>query len=205
MGDEKSENTKQKPSMLPLQNKKGAVDQGRAERHYEGNESTSMPGTVAEECTDAAQYAVYGANENIPRLQRFRSKWILCRRVRPVVPVLRGPMPHRGVKSQEQRARLLSLYLRPWVMQETEATIYVPHIRDLDAVRLHAKGEATYPHPVKRHRLTRRTTPSEVPWATRSYARAWQNYIRGNVVSEYSACLIQSFLTIMSGTGTGAR
>ena len=35
--------------------------------HYEVNESTSMPGTVAEECTDAAQYAVYGANENIPR------------------------------------------------------------------------------------------------------------------------------------------
>ena len=30
-------------------------------RHYEGNESTSMPGTVAEECTDAAQYAVYSA------------------------------------------------------------------------------------------------------------------------------------------------
>ena len=32
MGDEKSENTKQKPSMLPLHNKKEAVDQGRAER-----------------------------------------------------------------------------------------------------------------------------------------------------------------------------
>ena len=30
---------------------------------------------------------------------------------------------------------------------------------------------------------------------------AWQTYIRGNVVSEYSARLIQSFLTIMSGTG----
>ena len=169
--------------------------------HYEVNESTSMPGTVAEECTNAEQYVVYGRNENIPHLQRFRSEWILCRRVRPVVPVLRGPMPHRGVKSQEQRARLLSLYLRPWVMQETEATIYVPHIRDLDAVRLHAKGEATYPHPVKRHRLTCCTTPSDVPWATRSYARAWQTYIRGNVVSEYSARLIQSFLTIMSGTG----
>ena len=59
MGDEKSEYTKQKPSMLPMHNQKEAIDQGRAERHYERNESTSMPGTVAEECTDAAQYAVY--------------------------------------------------------------------------------------------------------------------------------------------------
>ena len=61
MGDEKSGYTKQRPSMLPLHNKKEAVDQGRAERRYEGNEPTSMPGTVAEECTDAAQYAVYSA------------------------------------------------------------------------------------------------------------------------------------------------
>ena len=40
-----------------------------------------------------------------------------------------------------------------------------------------------------------------MPWAARSYARAWRSYIRGNVVSEYSARLIQSFLTILSGTG----
>ena len=46
-------------------------------------------------------------------------------------------MPHRGVKCKEQRARLLSLYLRPWVMQQADATIYVPHIGDLDAVQLH--------------------------------------------------------------------
>ena len=96
--------------------------------HYEVNESASKPGELDAECPDAAQYAVYGSNESIPQLQWYRSKWILRRRARPVVPVLRGPMPHRGVKCKEQRARLLSLYLRPWVMQHANATVYVPHI-----------------------------------------------------------------------------
>ena len=134
-------------------------------------------------------------------LAAVRSQWILRRRGRPVVPVLRGPMPHRGVKCKEQRARLLSLYFRPWVMRHAVATIYVPHIGGLDAVQLNAKNEPAYPQAVKRLRLRRRTLCSEIPWATRSYDRAWQSYIRGNVVSEYSARLIQTFLTIMSGTG----
>ena len=169
--------------------------------HYEVNESTSMPGELAAECCDAAQYAVYGSDDRIPHLQRFRSLWILRRRDRPVVPVLRGPMPHRGVKSREQRARLLSLYLRPWVMQHAQATIYVPHIRNLDEVRLLASSEPAYPQPIKRCRVRARTPPSDLPWATRSYDRAWRSYIRGNVVSECSARLIQTFLTIMAGTG----
>ena len=77
----------------------------------------------------------------------------------------------------------------------------MPHIGDLDAVQLHGSDEPAYPEPVKRVRFTRRTPCSELPWATRSYHRAWQRYIRGNVVSEYGARIIQTFLTVMSGTG----
>ena len=79
--------------------------------HYEVNESRSVPGELVAECEEAARYAVYISDERTPRLQRFRSQWILRRRARPVVPVLRGPLPHRGVKCREQRARLMSLYL----------------------------------------------------------------------------------------------
>ena len=86
-------------------------------------------------------------------------------------------------------------------MQHAQTTIYVPHIRNLDEVRLLASSEPAYPQPMKRCRVRGRTPLSDLPWATRSYDRAWQSYIRGNVVSESSARLIQTFLTIMAGTG----
>ena len=145
--------------------------------HYEVNESTSMPGELAAECSDAAEYAVYGSDERILHLQRFRSQWILRRRGRPVVPVLRGPMPHRGVKRREQRAPLLSVYLRPWVMQHAHATIYVPHIRNLHEVRLLASSEPTYPQPMKRYRVRGRRPLSDLPWATRSLKLFWRSWL----------------------------
>jgi hypothetical protein len=48
--------------------------------HYEVNESASKPGELDARCPDAAQYAVYGRDESLPQLQRFRSNWILRRR-----------------------------------------------------------------------------------------------------------------------------
>ena len=86
-------------------------------------------------------------------------------------------------------------------MQHAHATIYVPHISNLDLVGLLASSEAGYPLPMKRYRTRHKKPPSDVPWATQSYERAWRSYIQGNVVSEYSARLIQTFLTIMGGTG----
>ena len=54
---------------------------------------------------------------------------------------------------------------------------------------------------MKRCRVTSKTPSAELAWATRSYDRAWRSYIRGNVVSDYSARLIGNYLTMMAGTG----
>ena len=111
-----------------------------------------------------------------------------------MVPVLRGPMPHRGIKDKEKRSRLLSLYLRPWVMLRTHATDQVPRISNLNLCVLRSSNEEQYPSTVKRLRVTgRRSVTSDQRWCTRSYDNAWRSYIQGNVASEYSARIIKIF------------
>ena len=90
--------------------------------HYEVNYSATVPYRLVSECPDHDTYCVYPTDQSVPKLTCFRCQWILRRRQRPVVPVLRGPMPHRGIKDKEKRSRLLCLYLRPWVMLRTHAT-----------------------------------------------------------------------------------
>ena len=147
--------------------------------HYEVNASSTSMGKLSEDCADADKYAVYCSDERIPESQRFRSQWILRKRERPAVPVLHEPVPHRGIKCKEKRACLLSLYLRPWTMLQSYANIYVPRVKDLDQVRLLPSTNASYPLPMKRYRIRTRTSVSDVPWATRSYERAWRSYIKG--------------------------
>ena len=139
------------------------------------------------ECPDHDTYCVYPTDLSVPELTCFRSQWILRRRQRPVVPVLRGPMPHRGIKDKEKRSRLLCLYLRPWVMLRTHATDHVPRISNLNLCVLRSSGKDQYPAAIKRLRVTgRRSLTPDLRWVTRSYEEAWKNYIHGNIVSDYS-------------------
>ena len=170
--------------------------------HYEVNDSATTPHRLVSDCPDHALYCVYPTDPSVPDLSCFRSQWILRRRQRPVVPVLRGPMPHRGIKDKEKRSRLLSLYLRPWVMLRSHATDHVAHISNLNLCVLRSSQEEQYPSTIKRLRMTgRRSVTSDQRWCTRSYENAWRNYIQGNVVSEHSVRIIKNFLTLIAGTG----
>ena len=54
---------------------------------------------------------------------------------KPMVPCAENtPLPNRK-QSKQQRAKLFSVYLRPWTLIATEATDAKPYIADLDEVK----------------------------------------------------------------------
>ena len=110
-----------------------------------------------------------------PVLQRFRHEWIMVPHSRPRVPVFANTkMPRAGMKDEE-KARLCSLYWRPWTLcADFSQTPHVPHLLQM---RL-------YPAPIVRHRL-RAKSRAPADETEPSYADSWGRYIRGNVVSEH--------------------
>ena len=62
---------------------------------------------------------------------KFRHSWILMRRHVPMVPCPeRCPLPGRRM-SKDVRAKLLSVYFRPWTLVRRVATVIVPYLPDL--------------------------------------------------------------------------
>jgi len=69
---------------------------------------------------------------DIPGDVQLRSLWYMRRRRRPMVPAPSNtPMPDNA-NDAEGKARLFSVYLRPWTLDRRIATTEVPHIADLD-------------------------------------------------------------------------
>ena len=96
-----------------------------------------------------------------------------------------------GYTGSEKRAKLFSVYLRPWVLDARWATQgRVPHITDLNLV--HAEPEAE-PGEAVRRRL-RGKQESHDATALRSFDQAWRAYIRGQVVSKHAKQLIVQFM-----------
>jgi hypothetical protein len=78
-------------------------------------------------------YITYPSYGNL--LEFFRHEWVMVLQPRPFVPQPSGaPMPssHHTV---EERARLLSVYLRPWILLRCFVSTHVPHLTDLNTVR----------------------------------------------------------------------
>ena len=64
--------------------------------------------------------------------QELRHRAVLVRNARPMVPAPEGtPMPTQRF-SAEEPGRMLSVYLRPWVLHRSYASPHVPHIADMD-------------------------------------------------------------------------
>jgi hypothetical protein len=91
----------------------------------------------------------------------------------------------------EDKAKLYSVYLRPWVLDRSLATPEVPHISDLDVL----------PDTVPLRKRVRGTSTG-IPGATRSYELSWRWYIRGHVVSQHAARLIVQFMAACCGKST---
>ena len=83
--------------------------------------------------------------------------------------------------SAEERGRMLSVYLRPWVLHRWYASPHVPHIADLDVC-----VSAT----LQKRRMSTKTGSA----LARDFGSAWQDYRSGHVVSEHAARTIRNFL-----------
>ena len=65
----------------------------------------------------------------------FRHEWVMVLQARPFVPQPSGaPMTDKR-HTVEERARILSVYLRPWVLSRCDVSIHVPHLTELNTVR----------------------------------------------------------------------
>ena len=86
----------------------------------------------------------------------------------------------------EERARILSVYLRPWVLTQGDVSTHVPHLTELNTVRLWN----VMTRPVVRKRC--KTSP--VMPQRCSYREAWKDYLRGHIVSAHASRIIGNFL-----------
>ena len=152
--------------------------------HYRVNENALASNT---------NYVIYPETET---LATFRHCWIMERSKRPRVPSpTNTPMPDRE-PHEEDRARLFSIFLRPWVLERADASVSVPHITDLDkplprAIVIDEPGDEC----VKRRKLSTKTTAD----GSRSYKRAWATYVRGRIVSMHARRLIVQFMAACCG------
>ena len=137
---------------------------------------------------------------DLPALCSLRDRWFWKRRTHPHVPVWSYAKIPRSRFSPEENARLLSVYMRPWTLNPSDATAETPLLSKL---QLHwqipskdqpasrsaqdaSAAAATDTNTPKRRRLAskQQATTQTMPVEVKSYAAAWQNYISGNVVSE---------------------
>ena len=127
--------------------------------------------------------------KEIPGTVQLRDLWYMRRRLRPMIPSpANTPMPDKE-RCRDRKARLFSLYLRPWVLEHATASVHVPHITDLDLIQQSGNG-------VKR-RL--RLTGKQSRAGKRSYETAWSAYVRGGIVSHHAKRIIVQFLAACCG------
>ena len=139
---------------------------------------------------------------DIPAMQQMRHEWVLRRANRPYVPKPDStPMPDNAA-SQEDKARLYSVYLRPWVLDQAIASAAVPHITDLNKCEESSAGARTAGGE-NTDVITRRRITGKTPGAIeRSFARAWQHYIRHRIVSVHAKRIISQFMAACCGKST---
>ena len=98
--------------------------------------SPALAGThyvINEEALSSHPYDVV-LSDTAALTKRFRHDWVLRRAFRPyVLQPDSTPMPDRA-PNHEERSKLYSVYLRPWVLERKDASASVPHITDLSLV-----------------------------------------------------------------------
>ena len=111
---------------------------------------------------------------DIEPLSAFRKMWYLEKRARMRIPAPhRTQLPQAKSDSKETRARLYSVYLRPWTLLEQQKTAEVLYLGELGTRRTRYWGKQPQTH----------------------YWSNWMDYLQ-KVVSEHQKRIIQQFLSI---------
>ena len=124
-------------------------------------------------------------DSEVTDLVHFRHSWVLERKQRPDVVVISGQRLPYPSTPEPERSQYYNLFFRPWTLFVGDAD--VPHIRLLslerDAVEQYYAAEF--------HGIAVESRNAVV---STSWKAAWENYVRGNVVSAAAAKLIEAFL-----------
>ena len=126
----------------------------------------------------------------VPGDVQLHNRWYLRRRLRMMVPAPVGtPMPDKE-RCPEKKARLFSVYMRPWVLDRANACPHghVVHLADLNLVESAVK--------VQRRLSSKQCGDKQ---EIRSYAQAWTRYLRGRVVSAHAVRVITQFMAACCG------
>ena len=98
-------------------------------------------------------------------------------------------------------AQYCSLFFRPWTLREdAQDSTVVPPLRELGMDRetrlCHLAEQKKEPERTKRRyqKSSDSKDPEMAPTTTIKWATAWDEYVRGKIVSKYSRKIIQSFL-----------
>lgn len=135
---------------------------------------------------------------NTKLVRWLRHKSVLIRRERPIVPVYHKHALPKPKRSRAENAKLCNVYMRPWVLDEADATDEIPHTGPLmhtceDGVanaRSFVATDVTHPMFAKRFRHIAKRPESESIKTFGSYEGSSSHYIRGDAVSESSCRLI---------------
>ena len=147
----------------------------------------------------------------------FRNAWVLMRRTRPYVIVIEGLRMPSASRPETENAKYCSLFFRPWTLLKGD--FQVPHLSLLgcDREAIEKVYEDVVAPDTKKSKvettLQKGRASNEISDSVQTipllqhvhWHRAWEEYVRGHVVSESAACLIRSFLlkTIAASGATG--
>ena len=158
---------------------------------------------------DPEKYISYPARDET---EIMRHHFVMVRRKIPFVPRPDGtPLPTSAL-DQEERGRIFSAYLRPWVLHAEDATPHVPLLEDLDllvsdVLELFRSVANENSKPCVRRRLrykqtstSRGSTLSSLGYKDskgsplrRSWWDSWKDYRMHHVVSNWAVRAIQHF------------
>ena len=128
---------------------------------------------------DRVAYSVIDGNVQL------RNHFHMRRRAHPKVPAPSHTRLPQQETTRDGKARLYSLYLRPWVLDGSHASQWVPHLGNLNYI-------------AGRRRTAKRVDQLRTS-SRRSFAVAWSQYIRGNVVSTSACRIIVQFMAANCG------
>ena len=113
------------------------------------------------------------------------------RKKRPDVVVIEGLKMPRASRAPAENAKYCSLFFLPWTL--LAGNIDTPHLSLLGLSLQHL--EVYYSRTAHLSSVTDHEQKTQLPWEQIvEWARAWDVYVRGNVVSQAAAKLIRSFL-----------
>ena len=102
-------------------------------------------------------------------------------------------MPNPGRKAEEN-AKYCSIFFRPWTLLSS-SDVDVPHLHHLGVSLATLRTAYTPSQSPKKARTQAEDLGTLRKEDLRQWPRAWEEYIRGEVVSQHCARLIQTFLT----------